>query len=216
MTGTVRRLKINRRHESFACAWCGDALGLGVDGAICEACESPHHAGCWDQENGCGRAGCINTPLRQATEGLEAEEELSVDTIRCPHCRKVLPAKTIVCSGCQRITTESGLYDGPRKTAPEAITALMLGITSLVVPPILGLGFYSAGVRLAGLGAVPVIIGFNCGASAIRKAIVAKSQITNDPSLKGLGVTIAAEILGGIGIAFQVLGVIVLFMALFS
>jgi hypothetical protein len=188
---------------------------LGEDGAICEACESPHHAECWDKDNGCGQPDCINAPLRQDLDTSVLEKELATNEMQCPHCRKLLPATAVICSGCQRITTPSGVYEGPQKLAPEVQGAFMLGIASLVVPLILNL-IFSSGTNKPTLGsAVPLIIGINCGLSALKKAGTAKLNISKDPSLKGRGLAIAAQILGGLGVGFQVLGFLFLFLVLF-
>jgi hypothetical protein len=214
MTDSVRRLKINKRYESIACAWCGDALTVGEDGAVCEACESPHHARCWDKENGCGQRVCINAPLRQDPDPPILDEQLSANEMRCPHCGKLLPARTTRCSGCQRFTTPSGLYEGELKTAPLAREAFLLSLVAVFVPPILNIMFYAGNIRAGGI--IPLIIGLRCGWSARKKAEVAKSQIANDQTLKGRGLAIAAQILGGIALALPVLGIVFVILLIAS
>lgn len=205
-----RRLKINRRYQSSVCSWCGDMLMLGEDGAVCEACERPHHARCWDKENGCGQAECINAPLRQELDIPVSEEQLAESEMLCPHCRKLLPAGTISCSACQQFTTLSGLYEGERTTAPEARDAFLLGTVSAFVPPVLNLALYSANFKAGGW--IPLIIGVRCGWSAVKKSRIAQNQIARDQTLKGVGLAKAAKVLGVIGLALPIAGVVFVIM----
>jgi hypothetical protein len=215
MTGTVRRLKVNRRYTASACAWCGDALSLGEDGAVCEACEGVHHALCWNEHNGCGQADCVNAPLRQVAAPALLEEQLSAGEMRCLHCRKLLRAGTVKCSGCQRYTTPSGLYEGERKTDGEARDAFWLGLIALVIPPVLNALFIASDFKLTGIANwIPLIIGVRCGWSAIKKGRAAKSRVANNQTLKGAGLATAGQILGGTALALPVLSIVILVLVI--
>lgn len=181
MPATVRRLKINKRFESAACCWCGDALALGQHGAICEACESPHHAGCWDRENGCnGDRACVNRPLHQIPNQPQPVET--------PH-RPLAPGETF-CSSCGDIVTGlcyrcnptavSGYSGVIRGTVPEADEALRYAI----------IGLFCFGVIL--------------GPIAFVKATKAKQLIAQNPMLDGAGKATAAQILAVIEVLLYV------------
>lgn len=218
MTGVVRKLKINKRYASSACPWCGDMLALGEEGAVCEACEAPHHTRCWDKENGCGQSDCINAPLRQDLEVRDLESEPAANEMHCPHCRKLLRVGTIKCSGCLRFTTASGLFEGAQKTAEEASEAFMLGIASVVVPPLLNLSFvfFGGNYKSSSWSWIPLLIAIRCGWSAMKKGGQAKGEIAVNQTLKGRGLAIAAQILGGIGVALPVLGLLMFVLLLFA
>ncbi|HEX8456646.1 MAG TPA: RING finger protein [Pyrinomonadaceae bacterium] len=217
MTGMVRRLKINKRYATAACAWCGDALALAEDGVVCEACETPHHARCWDERNGCGQTSCINAPLRQDPTASVWEEQSPLHEMPCPHCRKSLPVGTSRCPDCQRFTTPSGLYEGERKTSGEARDAFFLGLFGVFVPPILNLVFMNSSFQSAGVAKwLPLFIGLRCGWNAIQKAGVAKIQISNDQTLKGAGLATAAKVLGCIALALPVLGIVIFILVLMN
>lgn len=225
MMETVSRLKVNRRYESAACAWCGDALRLGEDGAVCEACEAPHHARCWDEHNGCGQAGCVNAPLRQVEAPADFEELSAAYDIRCPHCRKPLPphlrkqllAGTLVCPGCNIFTTPSGLFEGERETDPEARDAFWLGLAGLVVPPILNVVFLASNMKSPGIfGWLPLVISIRCGWSALKKGGAAKDRIAGDQTLKGRGLATAGQFLGGAALIVPVLGTAALILIIMN
>src|SRR5882724_9164910 len=114
MAEAVRRLKINKRYESSACPWCGDRLVLGEDGAVCEACETAHHARCWDKENGCGGdPTCVNRPLQQIPDAPEQKKErkrLAPGESVCPTCGDVV---TRFCYRCRQRAEGGEPYTGP-------------------------------------------------------------------------------------------------------
>jgi hypothetical protein len=211
MTTTVRRLKINRRYESSACCWCGDALTLGQDGAVCEACESPHHVRCWDNENGCGETGCVNAPLRQDPTLFVPDEQFFPNQPRCSDCGQILTVGTTVCPDCQWFETPSHFTEGVRETADEALQAFLLAIVSVFVPPILSFLFYDYyQSRIWSL--LPLALGVQSGRNAFKKAGVAKNQIASDQTLKGTGLAITAQIFGVVGIALTVLVTLTIFV----
>src|SRR5256885_831047 len=61
----ARTLKANLKLEGKPCGWCQATLALGDDAAVCTACETPHHRGCWDTRAGCSTQGCASAPLRR-------------------------------------------------------------------------------------------------------------------------------------------------------
>jgi hypothetical protein len=186
MIGTVRRLKINRVYEGEACRWCGQTLALGEDGAICENCHSPHHARCWDQQNGCnGDASCVNRPLQQLAGVSPAAparppRQLNPGESFCPTCGDVV---TGVCFRCRQ-PVMGGEYTGVKETAPEAKEALRYAIIGLFC------------------------FGFILGPLAIAKGASAKRTIAADPRYEGEGIATAAQIIGGIELGLFVLYII--------
>lgn len=192
MLETVRRLKINKVYEGEACRWCGNALALGEDGAICESCHSPHHARCWDQQNGCnGDTSCINRPLQQlagvATTAAPPKpaRTLNPGESHCPTCGDVVSG---VCFRCRQPVSIAGTeYTGVRTTAPEAKEALTYAIVGLLCCQLLGI-------------------------VAIMKGTSAKQTIAINPQYDGEAIATAAQIIGGIQLgllALSVLGALV-------
>ena len=178
MSETVRRLKINKRYEGSPCAWCGDLLLLGDDGAICAACESPHHARCWDKENGCNGPGCVNRPMQQLKDVSPAgvgvtqriTRPLAQGEMVCPTCGDVVTGG--FCFRCRNLGAMD--YTGPKETLPEAKEALKYAIIGIFC------------------------FGFVLGPLAIVKGTSAKKAIAMDPRYEGEGMATAAQIIGGI------------------
>lgn len=177
MTETVQRMKINKRYEGQPCKWCGNLLMLGDDGAICASCESPHHARCWDKENGCNGPGCVNRPLQQlkdvAPVGVAAKptRPLSPGEMVCPTCGDIVSGG--YCFRCRNLSA-TGEYTGPKETLPEAKEALKYAI----------IGIFCFGIVL--------------GPMAIVKGTSAKKAIAMDPRYEGEGMATAAQIIGGL------------------
>jgi hypothetical protein len=182
------RLKINKRYEAQPCPWCTNALQLGEDGAVCEACGTAHHAACWDAKNGCGNPkGCLNAPFKQELAPTEPVSDLPPDWIRCPHCKNPIWASNVICPECSRVTSPDGIYHGPKTTSSEAKKALAQAIISFFIcAPILG----------------PI---------AIKNANLAISSIDNDPRLEGRGMASAAKVLGVIAIILWAIGFLMRF-----
>jgi hypothetical protein len=139
MVEVVRKLKVNRRYESAARAWCGDALLLGEEGAVCEACESPHHARCWDEGAGCGGRMCVNAPLRAIGVTTGGKEQPESDEKWCPYCGKIIYLEVDICPYCNESVSADGLYHGERHIPYEAKLALGFSIAGFFIfGPILG------------------------------------------------------------------------------
>ncbi len=186
MAGPSKKLRINRRFENQPCAWCGDALVLGEEGAVCEACETPHHARCWDEKDGCGLSHCLNAPLR-VLEVTPAKEGRAVkaDEKPCPHCGKIIYVEATICRYCNQMTSVDGLYHGPTTLYVEARNALIKAIVSI----------FCCGIILAPL--------------AISDASNAKKVIDRDPSLTGRGLATAAQIIGVMALIFWVISLLI-------
>lgn len=167
-----RKLRINKRFEASACSWCGDGLKLGEDGAVCEACESVHHARCWDEQRGCGLNSCINAPLSNLGLMPPGQEQTNSNETACPHCKKKIFSDEDICRYCGEIVSADGRYHGEQKLEREARLALICSI----------IGFFIAGLIL--------------GPIAFMKGRDAKKHIANNPRLKGRGVATAAQVLG--------------------
>src|ERR1051325_1548964 len=180
MTGTVRLLKINKRLEGKPVSTCVDALILGEDGAICEACDSPHHALCWNESDGCGNKGCVNAPPDMIP--TVEEERLRSDEKRCPFCKKIIYIEADVCRHCNQIVSDDGNYHGPGTTVGEAKLSLYYGIGALLITCL-----------------API-----CGPLAIKEGWQAKKRISRDVTLSGKGLATAGQIMGGLGLLFFV------------
>lgn len=180
MSETVKRLKINKRYEGLPCRWCGQLLLVGEDGAICGACESPHHATCWDKQNGCnGDPACVNRPLAQLVGArpvaTATRPVLKPGESFCPTCGDVV---TDYCFRCQNLAATD--YTGPKQTSAEAKEALRFAIIGLFC------------------------FGFILGPLAIIRGTAAKKTIAQNPRLEGEGLATAAQIIGGIEILLNV------------
>jgi hypothetical protein len=194
MAETVKRLKINKLLASQPCTHCGDELLLGEAGAVCEACESPHHERCWDQMNGCGNKECINAPLAMLPGMLQPlrpvyEKPLRPGESRCPSCGDIIDNQ--FCLQCNAPTigegySTSGAYVTTR--APEVGEALRYAIIGLFC------------------------FGFILGFLAIRSGSKAKEHIARDPRLDGAGLATFAQGLG----AFEIVASVVVFLRVFS
>jgi predicted RNA-binding Zn-ribbon protein involved in translation (DUF1610 family) len=187
---TVRRLKINKRYEGLPCRWCGELLMVGDDGAICGACDSAHHARCWDRENGCnGDPACVNRPLQQL-QGVKPVEQkpqrqLAPGERFCPTCGDVV---TSYCFRCQNLAQTD--YTGPKQTSPEAKEALKLAIIGLFC------------------------FGFILGPLAIVRGTAAKKTIAQNPMFEGEGLATAAQIIGSIEVLLSLAYIASLFVGL--
>ncbi|HEY6188596.1 MAG TPA: RING finger protein [Pyrinomonadaceae bacterium] len=182
MAETVRRLKVNKRYETTPCTWCGDALMLGEDGAICEACDSPHHARCWDENNGCGKAGCPNAPLKVIKEPPpKPQKRLAPGEQLCPFCGDVITDN--YCFSCRQ-TPQEGPYEGAQTLAPEVKNALIFA----------GVGLFCFGPYF--------------GYKAITSASEGKRQIEGNPRYSGAGLAVFAQVMGFADIVLWVVGIL--------
>jgi hypothetical protein len=172
MSGVVRKLKVNKRYASSVCSWCGDALAVGEDGAVCEACESPHHAQCWEERRGCAFSSCVNAPLSELGPIPEQKRQPNPNEKWCPYCGKIIHLKADSCPYCNEIVSADGLYHGEKTLSREARHALLFSV----------IGFFFAGFIL---GPVAFMMGRD-----------AKKHIANDPRLRGRGMAIAAQVIG--------------------
>ncbi len=183
MTGTVRRLKVNRRYAGSACGWCGDALALGEDGAVCEACEAPHHARCWDKENGCnGDPLCVNRPLQQIPQEQQLHEVryqrvLGPSESICPTCGDITDG---FCVRCSQAATPDWAYTGVRETAQDAKDALKYALAGFICCSLFGI-------------------------VAIIKGAEAKRAIAANPRLDGATMATVAQVLGVIQLLLALL-----------
>ncbi|HEY6188595.1 MAG TPA: RING finger protein [Pyrinomonadaceae bacterium] len=197
----AREQKINKRFAGMACTLCGDALLLGEDGAICDACDSSHHAPCWRENEGCGKAGCINAPFKIPSLPAEEEDNVEPDMMRCPHCHKSIHNWKIVCPICGQITELN--YE--RKFSPAARNAFLFSLAALLLPLIVQIIVASGSVTNP-LIRHSTFAGIYFGYKAIEKGGIAKEIIRKDPRNYGRGLAIAAQIIGGISAVRLILG----------
>jgi RNA polymerase subunit RPABC4/transcription elongation factor Spt4 len=178
MSQVVRKLKINKRLASSACLLCGDALTVGEDGAVCEACEGPHHARCWDDANGCGQTGCVNAPLPDTLDA-GSERRLRSDEKQCLYCKEIIYVDADTCRHCGRIASTDGVYHGEQTIAPEARLALLYAIAGL---------FCCFGLIL--------------GPLAFKNGMDAKKAIATNPKLRGRAMATTAQGIGIVAVVF--------------
>jgi hypothetical protein len=185
----VRTLKANLKLEGKPCGWCQTPLKFGDDTAVCTACETAHHQGCWDTKAGCATQGCTSAPLRRLDVApgspfpagvAPGAAPMAPGTMSCPRCGLVVTIGTPLCPACRAITSPDGIYHGPKTNAPGATTSLVLGLIGLVV----------CGVIL--------------GPLAISSANRAKAAMAIDPSLGGEGMAATGKVLGIIDIVLFV------------
>ncbi|HEV7374102.1 MAG TPA: RING finger protein [Pyrinomonadaceae bacterium] len=186
MAETVKRLKINKLLASQPCMHCGDELLLGEAGAVCEACESPHHERCWDEKNGCGNKECINAPLAMLPGMLQP---LRPGESRCPSCGDIIDNQ--FCLRCNAPTIGEGY-----STSGAYVTTRASEVGEAI------------GYAIIGLFCVGFILGF----LAIRSGSKAKEHIALDPRLDGAGLATFAQGLG----AFEIVAAVIIFLRVFS
>ena len=168
----VRELKINKRYAGKPCGWCGHELLIGDDGAICEACESGHHARCWQDHSGRGLSTCVSAPLRDLGL-LENTRRLRSDEKVCRHCEQLVYVDADICPHCGQIVTADGIYRGKQTTAREAKLAIMFSI-----------------------GGLFFVLGLVLGPMAFLKGLDAEKAIAANPQLRGRPMAIAGRIIG--------------------
>jgi Prokaryotic RING finger family 1 len=183
-----RALKINRVYEGRPCNWCGYELKFGDDGMLCESCNFPHHARCWEEHDGCGTRGCVNEPFKKVDAPIAAfsqQAQLNADERLCPNCGNVTYAGDETCRHC-RLSPGGVTQPWQKTTAPEAKKALTYAI----------IGLFCFGIIL--------------GPVAIAKANEAKAVIDANPNLGGRGLATAAQILGAIEILLFIVNILAL------
>ncbi|HEV7374100.1 MAG TPA: RING finger protein [Pyrinomonadaceae bacterium] len=183
MAEIARRLKIHKLLASQPCMHCGDELLLGEAGAVCEACESPHHERCWDQMNGCSQEGCQNAYLPNIVPA-ELVINLKSDEKVCHYCKKKIYLHADKCRHCGLILIDDGEYYGEKKIAPAASRSLLLGVVGL----------------LSCITPLTSLIALILGPLAVKDATAARKLIATDPTKQGEGMATAGRILGTLGI----------------
>ncbi len=114
------------------CPYCHDALGeVGV--ALCAACGTPHHEGCFAENAGCSLLGC------GGAEWLTGAADASRP---CPGCARSTPARAPYCAWCGERLGEAA---PPRHHRPRRREVLSRGrylaAAALLAISTLGLGF---------------------------------------------------------------------------
>lgn len=173
MAEAARSLKANPKLAGRPCGWCTVPVPLGAELRLCTACETVHHAACWDGRAGCSQAGCLNAPLVQLdpVAAYAAPREVPPGCVTCPSCAAVV-FEDAVCSQCKAILSPDGIYHGPQILAPGAVASLVWGIV--------------------GLFAFGLIVGM----IAISKSGTARAAIKSNPRYSGQGLAIAGLVMG--------------------
>ena len=184
MSEATKRLRANKLIEGKPCGWCARSIEFGQDVAICNACETPQHAECWDNKGGCISPDCIHAPLKQLKPTEPTKAPLGM--CFCPHCGNLVSQTDEFCVHCSKAPTADGTYQGPKQLAPGAVASMVWGIV---------------GIFLCGL-----IVGL----VAISKSNAAKQAIAADPRLKGSGYATAGLVLGIIDVVFGVILLVVM------
>ncbi|MFQ5844001.1 MAG: DUF4190 domain-containing protein [Planctomycetota bacterium] len=172
--------------EGTHCGWCRKEVAFGEDVAICNACETVHHAACWDRRQGCSEAQCENAPLEEL-EPPAPKKEVPLGRMLCPHCGRQIKTRSKFCRFCKKATTPDGIYRGPKTKAPGAVASLVYGI----------LAFFICGIIF--------------GIVAISKANQAQKATASNPTLSGAGLATAGKVLGIITLVLWSVGLILRF-----
>lgn len=179
MIEASRALKANPKMAGQPCAWCAEPLAIGADVRVCLACETIHHARCWDSSGGCSKSGCVNTPLARldpAVVGSVVPVIVPAGYIQCPSCKNVVMNTGGLCGNCNFVLSPDGIYHGPVVNAPGALASLVWGIVGLFV------------------------CGLILGIIAINKSNEARKTIATSPMYGGSGLATAGLVMGIIDI----------------
>lgn len=175
----ARNLKANLKLEGQTCVACKTGLKLGDDASVCNGCQGPHHARCWNGYGGCATKECVNAPLRRldvpthSAPAVAPAAPLPPGALSCPSCGQTNSQVDALCLFCRRPTSPDGIYRGPRTNAPGAVSSMVLGIV----------GFIVCGVVF--------------GPIAIAQASSAKRELALNPYIyKGGGFATAGMVLG--------------------
>lgn len=57
------RRKLSNAYVGKTCPYCQTPLKPGAEVVVCSECEMPHHADCWQDNNGCTTYGCNGKPI---------------------------------------------------------------------------------------------------------------------------------------------------------
>lgn len=191
MSQSVRQVKIGNLYDGSSCCWCSDLLFFGDEGIICEACGSPSHVRCWNKAKGCN--GCnrrVSYEVQRLSQPPTRVEQRPTRTLEsderfCSTCGDIVSG---YCFRCHNLYPQPA-YTGPKKTLPEANDALKYALIGLLC------------------------FGFVLGPMAIVKGTSAKRQIAADPRYGGEGIATAAQIIGGVEVAFYVLYILAAIVA---
>jgi hypothetical protein len=94
------------------CPYCQTNIKESADKIICPSCHTPHHKECWEENRGCTTYGCSNNPNtnskridvgNQTVENIQqmlVTEEVKVNTIECPNCKKLIEESSLFCKYC--------------------------------------------------------------------------------------------------------------------
>jgi hypothetical protein len=185
---TARNQKVNLKLEGQPCQACRMPMGLGDDAMVCTACETGHHAKCWNSFGGCAKPGCTHAPARPVAPPVAAlppPPVMPAGMMPCPACRSAIYIGSPVCPYCRAITSPDGIYHGPKTNAPGAVASMVCGII---------------GILFCGIVLGPVAIGL--GSSARR-------HISQNPTYGGGGFAIAGLVLGILALIVNVIGFII-------
>ncbi|MFW6108272.1 MAG: DUF4190 domain-containing protein [bacterium] len=188
-----RQMRANRTVAGRTCPVCGQEVQLGQPVRNCELCGQTHHDTCWQSNNGCGTRGCDNAPLPALR--TDAEEEGAAPSLQpppgtrpCPHCGEPIAHAAVKCRHCgeyvegQRPPGAGGARPG--QNSGMAIGSLVCGILGFACCPL-------------------------TGPAAIVLGIMARREIrASGGRLGGDGMALAGIILGSIGTALAVLGIL--------
>ena len=187
------QMRANRALEGRICPVCQQPIALGQPVRNCELCGRTHHDECWRKHNGCGTRGCDNAPLPALgfAQG-EAEPPPSLQppgTKRCPHCGEPIAEAAVKCRHCQEYLPGHG----PRRAGAKQGGNSGLAIGSLV----------------CGILSLLCCMSIVAGPAAIVLGVMARREIDRSGGrLGGRGMALAGIIMGSIGAALGLLGII--------
>ena len=62
MTGSVPTTTATDAEIGKTCPYCRFPIKIGAPVAVCDACKTPHHQDCWQENGGCTSYGCARAP----------------------------------------------------------------------------------------------------------------------------------------------------------
>ncbi len=87
--------------EALLCPICQSPTAPGEATTSCPACQTIHHADCWEYNKGCGLYGCKQAPEIDKLQDIEIPASYWGQTEKkCPRCSNVIQAAAVRCRHC--------------------------------------------------------------------------------------------------------------------
>jgi hypothetical protein len=117
-----------------ACPICQCGFEPGEITTECTICRAPHHADCWEYNNGCGKYGCTAAPPTEKLSDLEIPAAYwGRSEKECPACKQVIQAAALRCRHCGATFESARPVDTQEFTARQAQRAGASGLRAAAV-----------------------------------------------------------------------------------